>query len=118
MTLLDERRYGKKPIAAEMGVDSQALITFQEAAKILPGRPHYSTLWRWATSGLDGVRLRSVRVGRKRATTVAWLMEFFQRREPPDASDRPRTQRQRERAIQRAERELEHMGVLPTRPEA
>ena len=38
----------------------------------------FSTLWRWATTGRRGVKLRAVRVGRKLCSTAQWLFEFFE----------------------------------------
>lgn len=53
------------------------LLTLEEAAKLLPGRPHASTLYRWAGRGSTGVRLRCVSAGHKRCTTHRWLKEFL-----------------------------------------
>ena len=40
--------------------------------------PHRSSVFRWASAGCRGVRLRTVSVGRKKCTTEAWLMAFFE----------------------------------------
>lgn len=48
-------------------------LTLQEAAKLLPGRPHINTLRRWADQG----RLRTFRMGRKICTTRVALNEFL-----------------------------------------
>ena len=50
------------------------------------GRLHYSTLYRWAAKGLNGVRLRTVRCGGTRCTTTEWLHEFFERLDEDAAS--------------------------------
>ena len=54
------------------------LIPLGEACKLLPGRPHRSTVFRWAQKGREGVRLKVVSVGKTRCTTERWLMEFFE----------------------------------------
>ena len=39
------------------------LLTLAEAARLLPGRPHFSKLIRWGQRGVGGVRLDLVKVG-------------------------------------------------------
>jgi hypothetical protein len=57
-------------------------IALAEAARRLPrlraGRPVApATLWRWASHGLRGVRLETVRVGGTCCTSVEALQRFF-----------------------------------------
>lgn len=52
-------------------------LTINEAARILPGRPHRNTVGRWMLKGLDGVKLRSFKFGAKRVTTQQWCAEFI-----------------------------------------
>ncbi|NOY41188.1 MAG: DUF1580 domain-containing protein [Planctomycetes bacterium] len=59
------------------GLLAQDPLTLIEASKILPGRPHRNTLIRWCDSGVNGIRLKSFRVGRRRCTTMPWLEEFL-----------------------------------------
>ena len=64
-----------------MKQSDKTYITFGQAAKLLPNRPHCGTVWRWATRGIkapDGsvVKLQSVRYGRSMYTTVEWLADF------------------------------------------
>ncbi len=54
-------------------------LSLSEAAKAIPGRPHVSTLWRWATRGVRGVRLRTFVIGGRRFTDVAAIEEFIRR---------------------------------------
>ena len=70
-----------------------------------------STVHRWAATGLQGVRLRTVRVGGALCTTEAWLWEFFESLNDPAPHSAGRTPRQRERARERAKRELEQAGL-------
>ena len=57
--------------------DVRELLTLEEAAQVLPGRRHPSTLYRWADRGSQGIRLRCVSAGHKRCTTHRWLKEFL-----------------------------------------
>jgi hypothetical protein len=57
------------------------LITLDVAAGLLPkvrDTPvHKSTMWRWASRGVKGVRLETIKVGGKTYTTKAALDEFM-----------------------------------------
>ena len=105
-------------------------ITLHKAAKLVPGGTSANCIWRWCRKGVlarDGqrVRLQHVRIGGKLYTTEPWLTQFGQALAEADASyfeidtgpapiqpaPRPRTDRKRQAAIERAERELAEMGV-------
>ena len=106
-------------------------ITLGEAAKLAPGRPSTNCIWRWCRKGVlsrggERVRLQHVRIGGKIFTVARWIHEFGQRLADADAKyfdldeqvalsppprQRPRTDRQRQAAIERAERELKEAGV-------
>jgi hypothetical protein len=58
------------------------LIPLQEASRLLPKSLHVATLYRWASRGVRGVRLRTLCVGRARCTTEQWLAEFFEQITP------------------------------------
>ncbi len=98
----------------------EELITLAEAARRLPkidGRKiAVSTIFRWCTKGLRGVRLQYVRVGRKICTTHKALLQFFSElaefdeHVPLDTRSQPRmlkrrviTSRERERALAEAD---------------
>ena len=73
-----------KPCEVSIVIDPlrDTVLTFSEAAKKLPrlrsGRPlHATTLWRWATAGLRGVKLETVQVGGVRVTSAKALPRFF-----------------------------------------
>lgn len=53
-------------------------ISLRDAAKYLPTRPHFATVWRWATRGVKGVILETVLVGGQRFTTEDALNDFLQ----------------------------------------
>lgn len=63
---------------------NERLLTFQEAVKLLPRKrqgktPSPSTLYRWSTNGLYGVRLETLCVGGSRCTSAEALQRFFER---------------------------------------
>ncbi len=67
-----------------MAIDplTETTIPLAEAARRLPrlraGRPvSPATLWRWASHGLRGVRLQTVRVGGTTCTSTEALNRFF-----------------------------------------
>jgi hypothetical protein len=88
---------------------AEELLSFGDATKALPGRPHISSIYRWASRGVRGAKLESVLVGGRRYTSVEAVERFCARataaasREPPPL----RTPRERQRAIEEAEREFE-----------
>lgn len=53
------------------------LLTLPEAAKTLPRRVHASTLWRWATRGIKGVKLQLTTIGGRRFLSPEALQEFL-----------------------------------------
>ncbi len=53
-------------------------LSIPESAAILPGRPHRNTVQRWMTKGVDGIKLRSIRLCGRRFTTEDWCREFIQ----------------------------------------
>jgi hypothetical protein len=106
-------------------LQSEQVVTFAEATKLLPAvngkRVHPSSLWRWARRGIRGVRLEVRRLGGRYVTSVESLDRFGQELaelEIPGAESkipilRPntRSERQRQRAIERAEAELRIAGI-------
>jgi hypothetical protein len=73
-----------------------------------------ATVYRWATSGVQGVRLETVGVGGTLCTSRSALLEFFQRLAPrcSDSTVAPtRTPNQRQRAADKAAKQLEAAGI-------
>lgn len=97
----------------------ETLLSLSEAARSLPRRrrgrkPHVSCLYRWSVSGCRGVLLETIQVGGTRCTSREALARFFQALTyGPEATqpDRPRTSAARQRASERAARELQREGV-------
>lgn len=58
-------------------VPVQDLIPLNDAVAMFPKRPHYSTLWRWASRGVRGQILRTHTIGGSRFTTRQWVSDFI-----------------------------------------
>src|SRR5688572_8748737 len=60
-------------------VDTQCeqVVTFNEATRLIPGRPHLCQLYRWSMRGLGGVKLEWIQIGGKRCTSREALQRFF-----------------------------------------
>ena len=88
------------------------LRTLSEAARLLPGRPHVSTLHRWARRGVKGVRLDTVRIGGRRYTSIEAVQRFaagLTAGPPPPAPSAGVADRRRRDAM--VERELQSLGL-------
>ena len=65
-------------------ISSEHVLTLAEAARALPrlrgGRKvHVSTLYRWISRGVGGVRLEAVKIGRTQVTSREALQRFAER---------------------------------------
>lgn len=85
------------------------LLPFRKAASILPGRPDISTLHRWRTKGVRGIRLATVRIGGRRYVSRDALVKFSEQiTSLVDGETSPSTTPSvRRRAVNAAERELD-----------
>ncbi len=111
-------------------MDASDYLSLSAAAKQAPGRPSANCIWRWCRKGVlarngKRVRLRHIRTGGKIYTTARWLQAFGEKLAQADAehfdldarpavprkSNRRRTDRRRQMAIERAERQLRRAGV-------
>lgn len=54
----------------------ERMLTLSAAAKLTPGKPHASTLFRWATKGRRGVKLEVWEFGRRLFTTMEAVKQF------------------------------------------
>ncbi len=98
-------------------VATETVTSLTEAAKWkrLPRRrqgkrPHVSTIYRWATAGVAGVKLETIRVGGTLCTSFEALQRFFERLSGTDAVQTVPTRR-RQQEIARAENELKEAGI-------
>jgi len=77
-------------------------------------RTHVTTCHRWRLRGVRGVRLPTVLVGGRRLTSVGAVLRWIEATQPDGEAapaTRGETSRQRQAAIERAERELREAGV-------
>jgi hypothetical protein len=96
----------------EVSIDiyTESLLPFSDAT-VLPGHTRnisLSTLHRWRLRGVRGVKLQSCLIGGRRYTSREALERFFHATTAA-ANGEPapiRTPRQREKAIEQAEKEL------------
>lgn len=94
-------------------LSAETAIAVNKAAAHIPGRPHVSTVWRWVLNGVRGIKLETFVVGCQRFTTKE-AIERFITATTAKANGEPtpiRTPRQRQRDIERAERELAKAGI-------
>jgi hypothetical protein len=101
-----------------MSIDagSETLISLSQAASTLPARragkrPHVSCVYRWTTTGCKGVVLESIQVGGTRCTSSEALARFFDALTYGDDRPTVRSPLKRQRAAERAMRELEREGA-------
>jgi hypothetical protein len=99
------------------------LISLADAAKLVTkkfkgrrnGKPlHVSTIHRWITRGIGGVRLKAVRIGGTRAVTPAALDEFFSALAGDEATPPPtptKATAANQRRLAAANRQLDHAGI-------
>lgn len=109
-------------------MNTESYLTLTEAAKLAPGRPHPSAVWRWARKGLAvrgsdrRVHLAHVRAGGRIFIKPEDLDSFFRAVAEADAAHfeqpqpvpvlpRSRSAKQRAKDIEAANRELAAMGV-------
>jgi hypothetical protein len=115
------RRTKTGPSQREQGADSategcgafpythgETLFTLADAAKLFPDQPNSSTIWRWHTKGVRGVRLETTVIAGRRFTTRE-AIDRFVAATTAVANKQPvpiRSVAQQIRDIERAEREV------------
>lgn len=89
-------------------------IPLEEARYLVPGgAKSRQTLWRWCMTGIGGVRLEHLQVGRETFTSQEALRRFFARvTTASEARRRRATRSEEERAqdVEKALKELESKG--------
>ena len=106
-------------------------LTLSQAAKLVPGKPHPATIWRWCRDGANGVRLAFIKSGARIVVSERALIEFLERSTQADAerfeaarlarhaeravakaaTPRPPSERRRQREIEQARENLRRHGV-------
>ncbi len=97
-------------------VNCESLLTLTQAAKRLPSRrpgksPHVATLYRWASRGVRGVVLDTVRIGGTRFTSVEAVGRFSRALTEGSAVPRRSEGGGATRRLEAAEDVLERHGV-------
>lgn len=85
----------------------ETLLTLPQAGKILPHRPHSSTVWRWCRKGVRGIHCEYVRLGGRIFVTLAALEQFGAALaaadgQPAPPKSKPRTAAERTKAVKAA----------------
>jgi len=65
--------------AAELDSLIEDAVPVTAAAQFVPGRPNTSTVWRWCSRGVRGVKLQTFFVGGRRMTSKRFIAEFLER---------------------------------------
>jgi hypothetical protein len=93
---------------------SETLCTMTEAAKSLPHRPDITTIWRWRSRGIAGVKLETVSWGGRTYTSLEALARFAERVTAAKSGERlpVRTNQQRARAQRAAKKQLQNAGLI------
>ena len=98
-----------------MSIDirNEELVAVSKAPALIPGRPGRATVWRWVLTGVRGQRLETLLVGGRRYTSREAIERFIAATTAASNGEPAptRTSRQRERAIEQAERELAAAGI-------
>lgn len=108
-------------------LNNETLGSLSEITRLLPPyqgrRIHPSTLWRWSSRGIRGIRLETIRLGGRILCSVEAVTRFSAKLADLDQQQadndplpvrqkaRKRTPTQRDRDVARARRELERAGI-------
>lgn len=94
-------------------LQAETIISIAEAPRHIPGRPSLATVWRWVLNGTRAGKLDSILIGGRRFTSVEAIQRFADKSTAAANGERPSalTSRQRQIAIERAERELAEDGI-------
>lgn len=99
----------------------EKLISFNDAAGLLPSgiKPDFTTWWRWYRHGVRGVRLDTVKIGKRRATSAEAVRRFIAAISALEDSPAPEVDDPRVRKRDDSTRFLERTGILrPAGPSA
>ncbi len=90
-------------------LSNERLRLLAKASPDFPGRPHTSTLLRWALRGVKGIKLETVIVGGRRFTSLEAIQRFIERLSKSEAGEN--SPQQRGRRNSRVEQELDEAGI-------
>lgn len=93
---------------------NEDMVALDDARKLMPGDPDRATLYRWALGpGSHGVRLETVKVGRKRFTSKQAIQRFAEASTAAADGQAPptiRAGRERKKSFEDAKRRLAKAG--------
>jgi len=69
----------------KMKLLAEDVLSMSQAAREIPGRPHVSTVWRWANRGIKGERLATVSIGGRIFTSRQAVTRFLESTQSPAA---------------------------------
>lgn len=90
-------------------IRNERAIPLTKSPKYFPGKPHVSTVFRWALRA-DDRRLETFKCGGRRFTTIEAIERFIARCSANDKTQPPISHARR-RQVARAEAELEAAGI-------
>ena len=88
-------------------IEREQLRLLTRAAPDVPGRPHITTLMRWALRGVKGVRLETVKVDGRRFTSLEAIQRFLARLNEPGTLTPTSLSGKRQEQIARVEKQLD-----------
>ena len=100
-------------------LESEELVCLADAAAFFPRRrggkrPSFTTIWRWVTAGVNGIKLEAIRCGSTLCTTRPAVVRFLEAQTQADRRISPAsassTSAARRKQIERAEAELAREG--------
>jgi hypothetical protein len=92
------------------GIATPEFISLRDSCALFPSEPSLNTVVRWASRGINGVQLKTVKFAGRRLTTVGWVEEFI--RQTIDSSNDSYKSAGQTVAHQVAEERLVKMGVV------
>jgi hypothetical protein len=91
-------------------ISSERLVAINQAHQHVPGRPHKSTIFRWALHGVRGQKLDSLIAGGRRFTSIEAIERFCSRLTNPGAPA-PSDARRAKARIAAANAVLDQAGI-------
>lgn len=95
-------------------VSSESWLPLSATSKFFPGRPHRSTIWRFAMKGVRGVRLETIVCGGRRYTSEEAILKFIAATTAAADGERvpmpPSPQRRRQK--EQAKAKLREAGIV------
>lgn len=69
-------------------LDLDKLLSIEKARILFPIPPSANTLLVWCSTGANGVKLQTIRIGRRLYTSREWVEEFVRAQNPEQSESR------------------------------